>query len=607
MQPVKVQIFFMRKIIIVSVLLSGILLFCTCHNQQSSFEVSAQVEKLYKKQLDSFVQSTAAFTQLVKSAENKNILQEAFLSLRNKYKAVEVFAEYYNPSVAKAINGPAVFDAEPDNPEYPVPPSGLQVIEPLLFDTSDYKPDGLIKETASLQAAVARLKMVSGSLQFTDAHIFDAMRMELFRMATLGASGYDTPICLSAISEIPATLTALHLYITPYISYYPQISFDSLERQFAAAALFAENNSDFNRFDRIVFLSQFLNPLCKQLSKMQNYAGIAYFNEPRLLRSNAITLFDENAFNPYFNAPPGADTFNEHVNILGKLLFNEKKLSANKMRSCASCHIEEKAFTDGLAKNKTFTGKEVVLRNTPTILYASLQPSLFADSRVSFLEDQAKQVIENPDEMHGDMKQAAIILGKDSLYKNFFYKAFKTIHVSSLHIQQAIAAYIRTKNAFNSPFDQYMRGDTAALNEDEKNGFNIFMGKAKCGACHFMPLFNGTIPPAYTETESEALAVPVKNTTPYIADTDMGKYNFIQSTPYAHAFKTPTLRNIHLTAPYMHNGVYNTMDEVVDFYNGGGGAGLGISSNQTLSTEKLHLTPREKEQLVFFMRSLSDN
>lgn len=597
----------MRKIIIVSVLLSGILLFCTCYDRQSSFEVSVQVEKLYKKQLDSFVQSTAAFNELVKSEKNKSILQQAFISLRKKYKAVEVFAEYYNPSVAKAINGPAVFDAEPDNPEYPVPPSGLQVVETFLFDTAEYKPDELIKETASLQAAVARLKMVSETLQFTDAHIFDAIRLQLFRIVTLGISGYDTPLCLSAISEIPATLTALHLYMVPYKSYYPQINFDSLDTHFAATAAFAENSSDFNHFNRSVFLTVFFNPLCRELSKIQDYTGITYFNEPRLLRSNAVTLFDEKAFNPYFNTPPGSDTFNAQMVALGKLLFNEKKLSANEIRSCSSCHIEEKAFTDGLAKNKTFAGKEVILRNTPSILYASLQPSLFADSRLSYLEDQAKQVIENPDEMHGDMRKAAVILEKDPLYKTLFYKTFKSTQVSSLQIQQAIAAYIRTKNTFDSRFDQYMRGNTSALSADEQKGFNIFMGKGKCGACHFIPLFNGTIPPAYNETESEVLAVPEKNNLPYVIDADMGKYNFIHATPYAHAFKTPGLRNVLLTAPYMHNGVYKTIEEVTDFYNKGGGAGLGIMGNQTLSAEKLNLTEKEKEQLKAFLQSLNDN
>jgi cytochrome c peroxidase len=139
------------------------------------------------------------------------------------------------------------------------------------------------------------------------------------------------------------------------------------------------------------------------------------------------------------------------------------------------------------------------------------------------------------------------------------------------------------------------------------NGFTLFMGKAKCGTCHFMPLFNGVVPPHFSKMESEVIGVPQTNRAPFTLDADEGKYRFTQSPIHRFAFKTPTLRNIALTAPYMHNGVYKTLEEVVEFYDKGGGAGLDIPlPSQTLPAEPLHLTKEEKNALIQFLHSLTD-
>jgi cytochrome c peroxidase len=133
------------------------------------------------------------------------------------------------------------------------------------------------------------------------------------------------------------------------------------------------------------------------------------------------------------------------------------------------------------------------------------------------------------------------------------------------------------------------------------------MGKAKCGTCHFMPLFNGLVPPNFNETDSEVLGVPASLKKPYQLDIDSGKYYFTKSAVHLHAFKIPTLRNIVLTAPYMHNGVYKSLEEVIDFYNNGGGKGLNIApSNQTLPFEKLSLTKKEKKEIISFLHTLTD-
>jgi cytochrome c peroxidase len=152
-----------------------------------------------------------------------------------------------------------------------------------------------------------------------------------------------------------------------------------------------------------------------------------------------------------------------------------------------------------------------------------------------------------------------------------------------------------------------MRGDSTQLNKAEQNGFNLFTGKAKCATCHFMPLLNGLVPPDFNETESEVLGVPSIKKGKKILDTDLGKYGFTRSVLHKHSFKIPTVRNSALTAPYMHNGVFSTLTQVVEFYNKGGGKGLGIApDNQTLPFDKLSLSKKEVGDIVLFLKKLTD-
>jgi cytochrome c peroxidase len=169
----------------------------------------------------------------------------------------------------------------------------------------------------------------------------------------------------------------------------------------------------------------------------------------------------------------------------------------------------------------------------------------------------------------------------------------------------AIGSYVRSLVALNSRFDEYMRGNNSAINAEEINGFNIFMGKARCGTCHYMPLFNGSFPPRYTLIESEVIGVP-KAVNGKVIDDDMGRYDILKTGAFKHAFKITTVRNAALTAPYMHNGVFKTLEQVMDFYNKGGGVGQGYKvDNQTLATDELHLTQKESGEVIAFIKSLN--
>jgi cytochrome c peroxidase len=182
-------------------------------------------------------------------------------------------------------------------------------------------------------------------------------------------------------------------------------------------------------------------------------------------------------------------------------------------------------------------------------------------------------------------------------------------------VKNAIGVYERTLTGLNSRFDQYMQGDTSQLNAGEIHGFNLFMGKAKCGVCHMAPLFNGSLPPFYNISDHHSLGVPMRDTmVKYSIDPDLGLMKMNGDSFARFSFKIPTLRNVALTAPYMHNGVYRTLEQVVDFYDRAAGtqflkdmrpdmAGLPFF---TILPIELHLTDSEKKDLVAFLKTLTD-
>ena len=361
--------------------------------------------------------------------------------------------------------------------------------------------------------------------------------------------------------------------------------------------------SNFDQFDRAAFILNVGNPLSRGLYQAQLRLDIPVFDEVRGIKTDAATLFEKNAFDAEaFSGFPDYKTTPEKI-ALGKMLFNDPILSGDNSRSCASCHHEDKAFTDGLEKATSFNGEAYVKRNTPTLSNIAFQRTFFGDSRVNYLEDQAVAVITNEEEMHGDMDAAALEIKKNKVYAAKFKSAFPKKEISAFEIKNALGSYIRSLSNYDAKFDRYMRAETT-FTADEKAGFNLFAGKAKCTSCNFIPLTNGTAPPHFDRSESEVLGVPDKSGK---LDSDLGKFLISNAPMHKNSFKTPTIRNITLTAPYMHNGVYQTLEEVIDFYEEGGGAGLGFNlENQTLPTDKLNLSDLEKKQLIDFMKTLTD-
>lgn len=558
-----------------------------------------QVKQLFQADITTLIQSVNDLENLIKSNADSQKLQKQFLAAHLNYKKIEVFSEYYFPEVSKAINGPALSEFEEDD-KMTLPPQGFQVIEEFLFPAYDVKSKSeLLKEIGILTANLKRLNRIAETNELTDAHVFDALRLEVFRIISMGITGFDSPLAQKSIPEAAGALAG----IQKYYQVYAISDSDATLKIIDEAINYLKANPDFNAFDRAAFIQNYANPLSRKLYQNQKDLKIPFFDEIRGLKTNAQTLFEKEVFDEEaFSAFPDYKTTKEKAG-LGKLLFNDPVLSGNNSRSCASCHHADKAFTDGLEKALSFDGKSFVKRNTPTLTNIAFQRVFFSDSRVNYLEDQAVAVITNADEMHGSLEEAAQKIKNDKNYIQKFEKAFPKKGITAFEIKNALASYIRTLSKFDSKFDAYMR-DEVAFTSDEKAGFNLFAGKAKCATCHFIPLTNGTVPPNFMKSESEVLGVPDANGK---LDSDLGKYNLTKAVIHKFSFKTPTIRNAALTTPYMHNGVFKTLEEVVDFYNEGGGKGLGFSlENQTLPEDKLNLTDLEKKQLVDFMKTLTD-
>ncbi|MCE7040371.1 cytochrome-c peroxidase [Dyadobacter sp. CY312] len=586
---------------IVAVLLLLMSTLCCKPDQSPTDEVYAR----FNADLDTLIAENEIFLAAVRAKESLPELQKRFLKMRLLYKKTEAFAEYFSPTTVKQVNG-APLDEIEDEENAVFEPGGFQVIEELIYTDEPVDQEELVRHVRKTQVNIKRIQSLWKDIQITDSHVFDALRLELFRLITLGISGFDTPGSGNALAESRTVLNSFHSYINAYREVIPD--FSKLDEQVQLADEFIAETKSFNDFDRAVFITKHINPLSQALHNAQKKASIPFIDDQRLLRGDAATLFEKNAFdqealvsNPDFRSTPDRIA-------LGQKLFYEGRISGNGKTNCGSCHQPALAYTDGLKTSRGFE-RGNVKRNAPTITYAGLQQAMFYDLRSPSLEDQAADVIHNKEEMHGSVERVAEWIRSDAEYSRLFKKAYPdSDSIQPVYLQNAIAAFVRSLSPFSSPFDRYMRGDAKALTDNQVAGFNLFMGKARCGTCHFMPLFNGTIPPDYQRTESEVLGVTTRaDWKRPVLDPDQGRGTHNRFPQWRHSFKTSTVRNISKTAPYMHNGAFGTLQEVMEFYNEGGGAGLGLAvDNQTLSAGKLNLSQKEIQLVVDFMESLAD-
>ena len=272
---------------------------------------------------------------------------------------------------------------------------------------------------------------------------------------------------------------------------------------------------------------------------------------------------------------------------LGKQLYFDGRLSKNNAISCAFCHNPGTGFADP-RQTSIGVGGGVGGRQSPTVYNTGLNHVQFWDGRARSLEEQAIGPIHNPVEMAETHEHVVAKLGKIKGYQQQFRAVFGT-DVNLQGIAEAIAAYERTVLSTNSAFDKYVLGAQKAMDEAAVRGLALFKGQARCILCH-----NG---PNFTDNQFHNLGVPQVGP----MKEDLGRFAVSRAEKDRGAFKTPTLRSITETAPYMHDGAFKTLEEVVEFMDQGGG------SNPNLSplVKPLNLTAEEKSDLVAFLKALA--
>lgn len=280
------------------------------------------------------------------------------------------------------------------------------------------------------------------------------------------------------------------------------------------------------------------------------------------------------------------------IEELGKLLFFDSLLSRGNQVSCASCHKPQFAFADNTPVSIGVDGLKGG-RNTPSAMNQSSRSFQFWDGRAETLEEQAAGPIENPVEMDIPLSEVVRKLNKHKQYRAFFISIFGKI-ASKENVVEAIAAYERTLETSNSAFDDYIsEKDTTKFSEAAKRGHIIFNVKGKCFDCHFGPDFTG----------DQFRNIGLFNGKDL---NDSGRFIVTRKLSDLGKFKTPGLRNISVTGPYMHNGMHKTLKEVINYYNEPDKFISNSINRDSLLNKPLNLTDREKLDLEAFLLSLTD-
>ncbi|MCI5059056.1 MAG: cytochrome-c peroxidase [Flavobacteriales bacterium] len=588
---------------------------------QSSFLINDGQNIYNEKVRSSYKALSLAASEFNTSIEEnlpKALIQKRFSSLRLAFKRNQMILDYLYPEYNYLfLNGPPFPKWDEQYFDGIVNPQGLQVIEELL-DTYPSSKNDIKSLSASFLQSLNKLEGTYLQTEMSHVRIIEAMQSELIRIYCLGLTGFDTPSSEGAMDEAKAGLATIQEY------------FELLEREFShinnenskeivkllSKAISTLNKSDFKHLDRLKFLKLYVDPLNAKLRVFQSESGIALKRSKTHAQNyaskslfSADFLLDEYYFQYTFH--PLND---EKAVQLGKMLFFDPVLSKSVDASCASCHQPNKGFTDG-KRFSQLKGKEALSRNTPGLINSAFATRFFWDMRELNLERQVSHVIQNSEEFDISYNEIIDRLEGSSQYKSLFrdiYGDFSEKPINNRSINNALAAYVNSLQGFNSRFDQYVRGESKSIDPLVKDGYNLFMGEAACGTCHFAPTFSGVVPPFYEETESEVLGVLKHWSEQHpILNQDSGRIiNGIKKDHQGHfyrSFKTMTVRNAELTSPYMHNGSLETLEQVIEFYDRGGGEGMGlVLENQTLSSEPLELDELEKKSLIAFINSLTD-
>lgn len=581
----------------------------------------------YEYSIRNFIRSQEELIQNIKNEQSfdKSAREKLYSQIgkqRLLMKSLDFWLRYLEPTIYKKINGPLPVEWETEvfeKFEKPYRREGAGHLLAIQYLEEDgTQQDSLLHlMDASLKASRIYLEDSIREKMKDPGHFYFCNRLFLLNLSTLYTTGFECPDTAAILPELNKALTAANNIYDSYKVSFPDYSLSHTYRTlFDSLRLFVQSQQKtYNSFDHYRFVRNYVNPL---FSLNQELIRTYKFRSRNVvdysLNYEARSIFSKNLYSAQntkgiYRRIQDPEVL-EDIRSLGKSLFYDPLLSVNNQRTCASCHKSAQAFTD------TSTDRHIQLdrmnklqRNTPSLVNSIYNHLIMQDGSILSLQDQVRAVVSNSLEMGAEPEEVLKKVLSCRDYKKSLERIRKQVpeegDLRFEHLSSAITFYYGQFSSSIAYFDKAMNRQ-AELDEESRKGFNLFMGKAQCATCHFLPHFNGVKPP-YVGSEFEVLGVP-SDSSFREPDADAGRFGVNPAPETFRAFRTGSLRNITKSAPYMHNGLYKNLEEVIDFYNAGGGAGRGLNiDNQSLSSDSLHLSATEKKQLIRFMTSLNED
>lgn len=583
-------------------------------------------DQLYFAELRDFALQQTALQRTISSAdfssgENLSAVRKGIEEARIKLKNIDFWLRYFEPNAYRKINGPLPVEWENEVFEkfeqpYKREGAGLSLAE-LYMNRPLLEKDSLLSLINRSLDAVGTFEADSITSQLnTYSHFFLANRLYLLNLAAIYTTGFECPDTSRIIPELKSMLQGTEKIYEQYNRSFPEFPLSKEYLDLYARSINFVNNQPvrFSAFDQFDFIKNYINPLFALNQQFINQYNVRSLNfNDFTLNNHTLSIFDKSLYSSQnikgiYSMVEDEKTLRK-IRYIGKLLFYDPILSGNNMRSCASCHKPTQYFTDTTINTALqFDRQQHLPRNTPTLINSIYNHLLMLDGKHISLQAQGKDVMTNPIEMNSNEKELIRKVLSCKEYREAFKEFLKLTpeekEITINHIASAITYYDGSFSRFYSLFDDAMN-NKVNVSAEVKRGFNLFMSRAKCATCHFVPNFNGVKPP-FIGSEFEVLGTPGDTTFKELSP-DKGRWLVNKAPETLHAFRTGSIRNAPYTKPYMHNGVFKSLEEVIDFYDVGGGQGKKlVVDNQTLSGDSLKLSITDKKDLLAFIYSLNE-
>ncbi|MEO1255598.1 MAG: cytochrome-c peroxidase, partial [Bacteroidota bacterium] len=461
-----------------------------------------------------------------------------FEKTRSSYKKVEPFLTYIVPKKVHGINGPPLPVYKEDSGKV-LPAIGFQAIGEQLYSDEEIDSGLYQYRIEILIGYLEAIKEKLDPITLKPRHFFTSIHQQFLGIFSLGIISFDTPSSLRGLEESIISLSSIKDVYEMSLSDTLKNLDNDLHVEFMKnidnAVFYLKENDDFDNFNRYEFTRNHINPLTSNWRDIRKKTGL--FGAPKNIAVNldAPTFFEENSFHTDYFTGLKTTPSRDQV-LLGKKLYFDEKLSASGNLSCATCHQPNNAYQDGLRVGIDKNGNPLK-RNTPTVINSVYQRKFFWDGRSDNLVQQINQVFDNEMEFGQSMAHDLKIVDLDSEeYDSLFAKAFPdSKKMSRRSVVRSISAYVSTLNGLNSRFDKNMRGESNDFTNEEVLGMNLYMGKALCATCHFLPLTSGTVPPLFRETEKEIIGTPETAENKEV-DGDVGFYWVFQEDIHKYMF-----------------------------------------------------------------------